>query len=169
MLVSGPSTKLLLKDGDDDDDDYRSWWKKQGFSQLTTAWMRVAGLHSFLWNPVVFMFFLFLSFGWFQSWMGFYVEHFVSNLNWIVYLYSTMALFGAAFKQKDWGSWLSAGGYTFVAFLMFRIETKFGTDMLRYLDNGYYADETLLPSLLYLFGIIDHVYQDDTVYEADAS
>lgn len=47
-------------------------------------------------------------------------------------------------------------------------EWRLGTDAIRYLNNNYYADPRLLPSLLYLFGILDHEeWPESQTYESD--
>ena len=43
-------------------------------------------------------------------------------------------------------------------------EWRLGTDAIRFLDNDYYADPRLYPSLLYLFGIMDHEEQPEEIH-----
>mmetsp|Transcript_20107 Transcript_20107/g.24779 ORF Transcript_20107/g.24779 Transcript_20107/m.24779 type:complete len:87 (+) Transcript_20107:520-780(+) len=40
-------------------------------------------------------------------------------------------------------------------------EWRLGTDAIRYFDNSYYVDTRLYPSLLYIFGLMEHEDQVD--------
>ena len=91
--------------------------------------------------------------GWLDTWLVFYIEHIISNLNWIIYIDSVGSLYKAAIEQNDISSWVSFIGYSVAAYYFFRIEYRQGTDAIRYIDNEYYSDPVLLPSLLYIFGI----------------
>jgi len=47
-------------------------------------------------------------------------------------------------------------------------EYLLGTDAIRYLNNNYYADEHLLPSLFYIFGLVEHEeWPESEKYESD--
>ena len=59
----------------------------------------------------------------------------------------------AIVEMGDELSMLSLGFYLFAAYFMYSTEYNYGADALRYLDNNYYADPHLLPSLLYITGI----------------
>ena len=59
----------------------------------------------------------------------------------------------AVVEMRDELSMLSLGFYLFAAYFMYFTEYKYGTDALRFLDNNYYADSHLLPSLFYILGI----------------
>ena len=53
---------------------------------------------------------------------------------------------------------------------MYKIEYENGTDAIRYLNNGYYADKYLLPSVLYLTGIVRHREKKEYItYTPDGS
>jgi len=49
-------------------------------------------------------------------------------------------------------------------------EWRLGTDAIRYLDENYYADTRLYPSMLYLLGFMDHEYKpENEEFESDPS
>jgi hypothetical protein len=89
---------------------------------------------------------------------GAYIEHGISNLNWIVYLGGLIAL------SIDAGIAGDAQGFVEMVFyavlftgMAWILEIFFGTGTIRYLDEAWpYYDDLLLPSWLYLF--IEHEY-----------
>ena len=115
------------------------------------------------------MFGLFMWQGWFQKWFAFYVEHFISNFNWLVYFASANALMAAALTQNDLASWTSFLGYSIFAFGMWKAEYDYGTQAIRFLNNDYYADPKLMPSILYLLGVIQHQEKVQYDFESDPS
>ena len=44
-------------------------------------------------------------------------------------------------------------------------EWRLGTDALRALDKNYYADPRMYPSMLYLFGLMDHEHFPEDAFE----
>lgn len=105
--------------------------------------------------------------GWLGTWLVFYIEHLISNLNWILYIDAAAQLLIAAVKQNDISSWLSVLVYAPAAYWFFKVEYEQGTNAIRYIDPSYYSDPVLLPSLLYVFGIREHAI--DTKIESDDS
>ena len=176
--ITRPSKKAqhpILKADDEDYEDYYNyerggeWWKEQGFSDLTTAWTEVTGFHNGLWSWFVFLFALFMWQGWFKTWIAFYIEHIISNFNWVVYFFAANSILTSALTQNDLWSWISFVGYSFAAFGFFKAEYNYGTDAIRYLNNDYYKDPVLLPSVLYLIGLVEHKVTDEPTYDSDES
>lgn len=87
----------------------------------------------------------------------------------MVYFIAATELLIAGYKQSDAQSWFSFLGYSIVAYTMFKAEYNYGTQAIRYLNNDYYIDEKLLPSVLYVIGFANHVEKVDTDYESDSS
>jgi len=136
---------------------------------LVTAWQEVTDLHASFWTWLTLMFGLFMWQGWFKRWIQFYIEHIISNFNWLVYFFSANALLASALTQNDLGSWMSFVSYSFIAYYLWRAEYEFGTEAIRYLNNDYYKDPKLLPSILYLLGMREHKVTDELTYETDPS
>ena len=49
------------------------------------------------------------------------------------------------------------------------MEYDYGTQAIRYLNNDYYADEKLLPSIFYLLGLAEHQEKVKYEFESDPS
>jgi len=64
---------------------------------------------------------------------------------------------------------LSAIIYTIVTWYLYKVELELGTEAIRYLDNSYWADRYLLPSIFYWVGLLEHTPQVLTKYESDPS
>ena len=103
------------------------------------------------------MFGLFLWQGWFINALAFYIKHIISNFNLMAYFVCLNFLVTALITESNWINLSYVLGYLAVAAGLYYAEYYWGTEAIRYLDNDYYADERLLPSLLYVFGLIDHV------------
>ena len=88
---------MVLQDDDESySDAYDRWWNENGFPDLAKGWVEVTEYHfSLYWFPT-FMFGMFMWQGWFQKWFAFYVEHIISNFNWMVYFGSANALLASA-------------------------------------------------------------------------
>lgn len=112
--------------------------------------------HLILFSPLQILFSVFISLGIFQSLLAFYIEHFISNLNWLVYGLSSTFLFSAVITQNDRKSWLSAVFYSVGAIFFYSLEFEYGTDAIRYLNNDYWADPHLYPSIFYWIGMLEH-------------
>ena len=108
------------------------------------------------WGWFVIFYWLYQWRGWFERWLVFYIEHIISNFGWLFYLNSVWNLFVAAVSQNDTLSWLSFFGWGAFAYWAWRVEKQQGTDAIRYLKPDYYSDPTLVPSLLYIFGVREH-------------
>ena len=88
----------------------------------------------------------------------FIIEHVLSNFNWMVYLTSaTLLVVSIGMDFKKWQAWLSTALYTFLGYLFWDADRKHGTEAIRYLDNGYWGDPYLYPSLFYMVGWLKHV------------
>jgi len=140
---------------------FKEWWIRSEFSPLATGWAGVMIAHMILFFPLEIFFLSFISLGMFQSWLAFYIEHFLSNLNWLVYGLSSSFLFSAVITQNDWRSWLSAVVYSLVAYELYAIDFYYGTDAIRYLNNGFWADPHLYPSIFYWIGMLEHKSQPE--------
>ena len=162
-----------LKQEDSDDEEvydynesYAEWWEEMGFSVLTTAWTDVVlASHVLLWIWLSMMFGTFMWQGWFPVQLAFYIEHILSNFNWLVVFLSANALFVAALEQNDMGSWISFVGYSIIGYLFLGLEYEYGTEAIRYLNNDYYKDPYLLPSILYLLGFRKHKVTDSPTFD----
>ena len=130
--------------------------RENDYPNYLIAWIEVSLVHTALWLPLSIMFGLFFWQGWFQSWIIFYIEHLISNLNWIAYAQSVMFFASAALTDSSVWAYVSMGGYLFVATVLYTIEFNYGTSAIRYLDNDYYLDPKLLPSIFYLVGLTEH-------------
>ena len=115
------------------------------------------------------MFGFFMWQGWFQKWYAFYIEHIISNFNWLVYFMSANTLLLTAGTENDFLSWLSFFGYSIFAFGLWKAEYEYGTQAIRYLNNDYYMDEHLVPSIFYLLGLAEHQEQVKFDFESDPS
>ena len=143
---------------------------KNNFPDYLIAWVEVALVHSALWAPLSIMFGLFLWQGWLPTWIAFYIEHVISNLNWIVYAQSVMFFTSAAITGGDVWAYVSMAGYIVFATILYMIEYNYGTDAIRYLDNDYYLDPKLVPSLFYLAGLTKHIEEiEEEEFVADKS
>ena len=162
------------KKGNKDDNSYvgqfRTWWRDNGFTQHNWAWFQIAAAADFLYNGQVWLFFLWKIFGWLPSWQKFYIEHIVSNMNWGVYAFGTWQMIVAAIDDNSWQAYTGLLVWLSFAWMFGFSEFRLGTDAIRYLDTNYYADTRLYPSMLYLFGLMDHEYQpEDEDFESDPS
>ena len=139
--------------------EFYNWWKASGFSEHTTAWWKVDAAAGFLWGPFQLLWVITLFFGWLPSWTKFYIEHLISNLNWVVYIFGLFAFGEAIIDDGSWQSVVGTVVYFLAGYVLLVIERRIGTVAIRYLDPNWHKDELLRPSLLYIFGIIDH--EDD--------
>ena len=112
--------------------------------------------HDFLWSWLNTMIFFYELFGWFESWIKWYIEHILSNLMWMIYPYAVVRLFLSMFERAYVWSYVSFFFYTWMAYVFASLEVYYGTDAIRWLDNDYYADPRLIPSLAYLLGFAEH-------------
>ena len=74
----------------------------------------------------------------------------------------------AILDDSSWQAYVGGGLYLFFAYIFVYSEWRLGTDALRYINSNYYSDPYLYPSMLYLFGIMDHenkVESYDFAYE----
>lgn len=62
----------------------------------------------------------------------------------------------AILDDSSWEAYVGGAMYLFFAYILAFSEWRLGTDALRYINSNYYADPYLYPSMLYLFGIMDH-------------
>mmetsp|Transcript_42686 Transcript_42686/g.56358 ORF Transcript_42686/g.56358 Transcript_42686/m.56358 type:complete len:107 (-) Transcript_42686:363-683(-) len=81
---------------------FRDWWKANGFSQHNWAWFVIGGAADSLWNAQVWLFFLWSWFGWLEDWQKFYIEHVVSNFNWMVYGFGLWQMIVAVIDDNSW-------------------------------------------------------------------
>ena len=85
----------------------------------------------------------------------------------MVYFGAANSLLASALTQNDAASWLSFLGYSLVAFGFWKSEYDHGTEAIRYLNNDYYLDEKLLPSVFYLLGLAKHKEKVTWNFESD--
>lgn len=135
---------------------FEDWWKANGFSQHNLAWFLVAGAYNSLWDAYFTLYFIWKLFGWLPSWQKFYLEHIISNFNWATYGFGLWVMIVAVLDDSSWQAYVGLFFYLVGAYMFAYGEWRLGTDALRHLDNGYWADARLYPSLIYLFGIMDH-------------
>ena len=62
----------------------------------------------------------------------------------------------AALEDNDIKSWISFLGFGAASAYFFKVELELGTKAIRYIKPDYYKDELLLPSVLYLLGVVQH-------------
>ena len=153
-------------DSDDEDDDYDED-DKPDYNYLTWAWLSVAEDMSVGWSWFIILFGIYQWRGSLDQSIVFYIEHLISNFGWILYMNSVGSLFGAALEQNDILSWVSFLGFGGFAYWAWSVEYALGTDAIRYLKPDYYSDPTLLPSLLYIFGVREHQITTTSEYEVD--
>ena len=110
----------------------------------------------FGWGVFNILMLLYLWQGWAGEALVFYIEHLISNLNWLFYIDAVLALMTAALEQNDFFSWFSFLGFGAMSAYFFRVEYLLGTKAIRHIKPDYYKDEFLLPSLLYKLGVIQH-------------
>ena len=110
---------------------------------------RLALSHASLWGTATFLYFMAMS-GILPGIAVFWLEHIISNFEWVIYGYGTYLLIAASVA---WG-WVFF--YLTMALLFwFMGRTFFGMSAINYLDPDYpYLDSNLIPSFLYLF--VDH-------------
>ena len=123
--------------------------------------------HDFLWSPLNTMVFFYELFGWFEWGIKFYIEHILSNLMWMIYPYGIVRLFLSIFDKAYFWSYVSFLFHVWMVYVFASLEVYYGTDAIRWLDNDYYADPYLKPSLFYLLGISEHEYWDEVEYKPD--
>ena len=100
-------------------------------------------------------------FDWAPLWQAFYIEHIVSNINWSTYTYGLWHMLVAVIAENTYQSYLGLFVYLMLAWIFAFGEWYLGTDAIRYLDNDFYTDEYLYPSLLYLFGLMEHEHKPE--------
>ena len=66
---------------------FKDWWDTNNFTQHNWAWFHVAAAMTFLYNGHFFLWFIWAAWGWAPTWLEFYIEHIISNLNWGTYGY----------------------------------------------------------------------------------
>ena len=103
-----------------------------------------------------FFFIVYKLFGWFGGAQKFYIEHIISNLNWPFYIFGTWWMIVAVIDDNTWNSYLGLFLWLNFAWMFSYGEFRLGTDAIRYLDNNYWMDPRLLPSMLYIFGLLEH-------------
>ena len=67
----------------------------------------------------------------------------------------------AVIDENTYQSYIGTAFYMYLTWIGFYGDWRLGTDAIRYLDNDYYADPRLYPSLFYLFGIMSHEYWEE--------
>lgn len=146
------------------------WWISNGFTQHNWAWLMVAISFTILYWVQMTFFFLWMSNGFMDSALGWWIEHMVSNLNWFVYGFGLWFMVVAVIDDKNGYAYSGALLYTSCSVVFFLNELKVGTDALRFLYQHYWDDRYLLPSFLYLIGILEHKDRPtDYGYESDES
>ena len=110
------------------------------------------------------MVFFYELFGWFEWGIKFYIEHILSNLMWMIYPYGIVRLFLSIFDKAYLWSYVSFVFHVWLVYIFASLEVYYGTDAIRWLDNDYYADPYLKPSLFYLLGLAKHEYWDEVEY-----
>ena len=86
---------------------------------------------------------------------------------WVIYPYGIVRLFLSIFDKTTFWSVSSFVFHVWMVYVFASLEVYYGTDAIRWLDNDYYADPYLKPSIFYLLGISKHVYWDEVEYAPD--
>jgi len=134
-------------------------------------------MHSAFWGISTALFGLHLIFDWADKYYAFYIEHILSNVNWIAYIGSLIILSIDSRRTGDIQSYLEMAIYALLftgAFWL--VEMVNGVKALQRLDRMYpYNDVLLLPSLGYTFGWFTHTprqtgySEDGEPFESDPS
>ncbi len=147
------------------------WLDENGFTDHLFAWFTIGAGFSSLYGMQNFLWILYTWFGWLPSWLAFWIQHVISNFNWAVYGYGYYALIAAAFHDESWNAWIGCILYLVMASMFVWGEYRLGTDAIRFLDNDYYLDPYLLPSILYVVGFEHHIERpeimDDASHESE--
>lgn len=150
-----------------EDVDLYDWLETQDLSETLMRWFEISSALTTIYLPMTLLFGLFLGLGVGVSPLIFWIEHILSNLNWVVYLTGMVVLYEAALIDRNAYGWWSVAGYFLFAFFSLRNDYFFGTQAIRYLDNEYYSDPYLVPSALYLFGLRSHKESEIKKTESD--
>ena len=142
------------------------WLEENGFTDHLFAWFSIGAAFSSLYGMQNFLWILYSWFGWLPSWLAFWIQHIISNFNWAVYGYGYYALIAAAFHDESWTAWIGCLSYLVMASMFIWGEYRLGTDAIRFLDNDYYLDPYLLPSILYLVGFEHHIERPEIMDDA---
>lgn len=144
----------VSRDGDEDEDGGYGGLKRMW------AWYIVAYTHVGVWSPGILLFIL-SFFGNLGTWYRFYMQHILSNLNYLAYISGVVVLAMVA-PQTGAQGWLELGIYALLfAGAIFFVELVMGVRSLQALDRKFkYDDQLLIPSLFYLFGV-RHDYRPD--------
>ena len=139
-----------------DSKETRSSRKRGDFDD--TIWRGIAIIHASVWGLSTLLF-LFAFFGVFERLYASYIEHGISNLNVIVHIGTILALTVDGARQSDVQSFLEMALYAMLFGLGFYfIELMEGMGAIRHLYPEYpHGDIVLLPSILYMLGVIDHL------------
>jgi len=120
-------------------------------------WRSIAIVHASLWGTSTLMFVL--SFlGLFETSFAYFIEHGISNLNFLVYIGTVVGLSMDGAKAGDGQAYFEMALYAMmfggVAYIM---ELLNGVGGIKYLRPDYpYDDLVLLPSIFYSMGIFEH-------------
>ena len=99
--------------------------------------------------------------------MVFWIEHVVSNFNWLMHISSLMVLAVAFSMDPSTQGFFSVIFYFVFSLLTYFVYYTYGTAAIRYLNNDYWADEYLLPSILYRLGLVKHQIDYQFDYYSD--
>ena len=115
-------------------------------------------MHTFFWGVSNLLFGFHLMFDWADKYYAFYIEHILSNVNWIAYIGSFIVLLIDGKMNGDVQSYLEMAIYVFLFTGAFwYVEMVNGVRALQRLDRMYpYNDVLLLPSLGYKLGLFTH-------------
>lgn len=124
------------------------------------AWGILMAVHTTVWGPGIILFIL-SFFKSLANWYRFYIEHILSNLNYLTYFTGIILLTVSAMSNGLQG-WLELAIYAFLfAGAFYFVELIMGVKSMQALDRKYkYDDHLLLPSLFYVLGM-KHVLRVD--------
>ena len=130
--------------------------KDVGITDHTFAWMLILLTHHIMWGPQAYLFAVWNIFGWGVGANIFYIQHLISNFNMFAYGISIYVLANATYKENTWNVWVSLISYLIFTWMFYVGEWRLGTDAIRHLDNDFYLDPRLYPSLFYGIGLLSH-------------
>ena len=123
------------------------------------VWYGISIAHASLWGMSTLLFVV-SYFGAFKSFKVSFIEHVISNLNWMVYLGTIVALTIDGAQANDSQSYYEMAVYAMIfGGGAFTLELINGMGAIKYLDPDYpYDDLVLLPSIFYTLGFAEHTW-----------
>ena len=120
-------------------------------------WLLVGGAHAGLWGLSTLLFGVTLT-GFAETIYAWFIEHVMSNMIWVVYIGSIVALFTDAENADDTQGFIELAAYVLIfGGAALYMELIHGMGAIKHLDPENQNPAMILwPSLLYLVGVIGH-------------